>query len=152
MIKMTKFKIDPNPHPHHHIWSDPVDFTCATMGEFKEWAGDSWLRVAAWVDDDADICKFTGVVDPDIGSFGSINKYGCTNWWNIHDFWQRDEYKPPGILKQMKAISAKQDEGVDAYIRAYLQSTGKRIEDLKLITRTKHDGLDIIVEHWLESI
>jgi hypothetical protein len=71
-------------------WSEPVDFTNKSMDEFKEWAGDRWIKRVSWKEYSHSICKFNAA-SKSKSRFNCINKNGFVDWWGYRDSWQRDE-------------------------------------------------------------
>ncbi len=63
----------------------------------------------------------------------------------------REQKKQKPLENTTREIQRKQTDGVEAYLRLYLELSGKKIEDLELCMRTKYEGTTITVEHWLED-
>ena len=68
----------------------------------------------------------------------------------IHELNQQ-ELELEAINTQGRDIKRKQASGVEAYLRLYLELTGKKIEDVELCMRTSFHDMNITVEHWLEA-
>ena len=50
-----------------------------------------------------------------------------------------------------KPIQKAQNDGIEAYLRLYLEMTGKSINELELCTQTKYEDMNVTVTHWLQE-
>ena len=57
----------------------------------------------------------------------------------------------PDIEDVSRDIKQKQDDGVEAYLRLYLERSNKDITKLELCMQTKYEGTTVTVRHWLED-